>query len=95
VTVQQSKDGVIVLYRPFDLKSLTDKSGPGSAYSAAELADTDARFAFSLDKGHDYPFRGKGVGIPRLEALLKEFPETRFYTDIKSPPIPNSWARRC
>ena len=38
VTVQQSKDGVIVHYRPSDLKSLTEKSGPVSAYAAAEQA---------------------------------------------------------
>ena len=47
VKVQQSKDGVFVLYRPSDLNSLTDKSGPVSAYSAAKLADTDAGFAFT------------------------------------------------
>lgn len=85
VTVQESKDGVIVLYRPSDLKSLTDMSGPVSAYTASELAGTDAGWAFSHDKGQNHPFRGKGIGIPRLDAVLQAFPKTKFYIDIKSP----------
>lgn len=42
ITLQLSKDNQVVLYRPSDLKSLTDKTGPVSGYSAAELAQTDA-----------------------------------------------------
>src|ERR1700759_5051225 len=38
LTVQLSKDGVPVLYRPADLAALTDAKGPVSARTAAELA---------------------------------------------------------
>lgn len=83
VTLQEAKDGVIVLYRPTDLKALTDKQGPVSAYTSAELANVDAGWAFG-DTTH-HPFRGKGIGIPRLDAILRAYPQVPFYLDIKSP----------
>lgn len=83
ITLQEAKDGVIVLYRPTDLKALTDKQGPISAYTSAELANVDAGWAFG-DATH-HPFRGKGIGIPRLDAVLRMFPQVTFYLDIKSP----------
>ena len=46
VTVQLSKDGMPVLYRPSDLSALTPRKGPVSAYTAAELVNTDAGWAF-------------------------------------------------
>ena len=83
ITLQESKDGVIVLYRPSDLKELTNRQGPVSAYTAAQLAETDAGWAFA--KGDAHPFRGQGIGIPRLDDVLKTFPHVTFYLDIKSP----------
>jgi len=83
ITLQQSKDGAIVLYRPSDLSSLTDKTGAVSAYSADELAKVDAGWSFGKDGNH--PFRGQGIGIPRLDTVLQEFPKVTFYLDIKSP----------
>lgn len=83
ITLQQAKDGAIVLYRPSDLRALTDKQGLVSAYSAEELAQADAGWAFGKDGNH--PFRGKHIGIPTLEQALTAFPQTTFYLDIKSP----------
>ncbi|EOT1930348.1 glycerophosphodiester phosphodiesterase family protein, partial [Serratia marcescens] len=83
ITLQESKDGVIVLYRPSDLKTLTNRQGPVSAYTAAQLAEIDAGWAFA--KGDAHPFRGQGIGIPRLDEVLKAFPRVTFYLDIKSP----------
>nr|ELR5102556.1 glycerophosphodiester phosphodiesterase [Providencia rettgeri]ELR5250911.1 glycerophosphodiester phosphodiesterase [Providencia rettgeri] len=37
LTVQLSKDNQLVLYRPSDLDSLTEKKGPVSAYTAEQL----------------------------------------------------------
>ncbi|MDL4454797.1 glycerophosphodiester phosphodiesterase family protein [Klebsiella michiganensis] len=85
VTLQLSKDNQIVLYRPLDLKVLTNRMGAISAYNANELAETDAGWSFTKDKGKSYPFRGKGIAIPTLESVLTLFPKTAFYLDIKSP----------
>lgn len=83
ITVQLSKDGVPVLYRPSDLKNLTNQQGPISQYTAAELAKMDAGWAFG--SGDSHPFRGKNIGIPTLENVLNAFPKTTFYIDIKTP----------
>ncbi|HGM5241046.1 TPA: glycerophosphodiester phosphodiesterase family protein, partial [Serratia marcescens] len=83
ITQQESKDGVIVLYRPSDLKALTNRQGPVSAYTTAQLAETDAGWAFA--RGDTHPFRGQGIDIPRLDDVLKAFPHVTFYLDIKSP----------
>lgn len=83
VTVQLSKDNVAVLYRPSDLKSLTNQSGPVSQYTAMELSKMDAGWAFG--SGDNHPYRGKNIGIPRLETVLNAFPKTTFYIDIKTP----------
>lgn len=82
ITVQLSKDGVPVLYRPTDLKSLTNGSGTVSQYSAAQLAQLDAGWSWG---GASHPWRNKGATIPTLQRVLETWPDTPFYIDIKSP----------
>ncbi|WP_413530719.1 glycerophosphodiester phosphodiesterase family protein [Rahnella inusitata] len=83
ITVQLSKDDIPVLYRPSDLKSLTDKKGAVSQYTAKELSQMDAGWAFGTETSH--PYRDKHIGVPQLESVLKTFPTTTFYIDIKTP----------
>lgn len=92
VTVQLSKDGVPVLYRPSDLSALTNSNGPVSRFTAAELGAIDAGWKWG-DTTH--PWRGKGATIPTLEAVLQKWPQTPFYLDIKSPDAaPEEMGRR-
>ena len=72
LTVQLSKDGVPVLYRPADLSALTDAKGPVSAYTAAELARVNAGWTFR--RGDAYPYRDHPVGIPTLREALRSIP---------------------
>ncbi len=88
VTVQLSRDGVPVLYRPATLDALTDMSGPVSAYSAEQLAKADAGAKAGAKDGGAAPWRGRGIGIPTLAEVLSAFPETRFFIDVKSPDAP-------
>lgn len=82
VTLQLSKDGKIVLYRPSDLASLTSLKGPVSSHSVSDLQQADAAWHYAPP---DFPLRGKGVTIPTLDEVLKKWPTTFFYLDIKSP----------
>jgi len=52
ITLQESKDGVIVLYRPSDLKALTNQQGLVSAYTAEQLAKVDAGWSFAKGETH-------------------------------------------
>lgn len=84
VTLQLSKDNIPVLYRPSDLKELTNKSGVVSAYTAHQLAEINASVAYN--KKHDIkPSLSSHTGIPTLDEVLKKYPDTIFYLDIKSP----------
>jgi glycerophosphoryl diester phosphodiesterase len=85
ITVQLSRDGVPVLYRPATLEALTNGSGAVSAHSAAELARFDAAWKYGAT---DASWRGRGIAIPTLEEVLRSFPQTFFFVDIKSPDAP-------
>lgn len=83
ITIQLSKDNIPVLYRPSDLKSLTNGEGMISNFTAEQLKKWDAGYKYSEDK--QFPYRNKGVTIPTLESILTKFPNTQFYLDLKSP----------
>lgn len=83
ITIQLSKDNVPVLYRPSDLKSLTNGQGAISSFTAEQLKQWDAGYKYG--EKQQFPYRNKGVTIPTLEAVLTQFPTTQFYLDLKSP----------
>ncbi|MBX9473964.1 glycerophosphodiester phosphodiesterase [Yersinia enterocolitica] len=83
ITIQFSKDGVPVLYRPKDLSELTNGDGPVSSYTLEELQLLDAAYHFK--QGEHYIYRGRGVKIPSLHPILLSYPHVKFIIDIKSP----------
>jgi glycerophosphoryl diester phosphodiesterase len=90
LTVQLSKDGVPVLYRPADLSALTNATGPVSAHSAAELARVNAGWTFRQKDAQgvdEYPYRQHPVGIPTLREALRAIPAaTPVILDMKALP---------
>lgn len=72
LTVQLSKDGIPVLYRPADLSALTNAKGPVSSLTAAELARVNAGWRFR--SGAIYPYRDHPIGIPTLREALRTIP---------------------
>ena len=108
LTVQLSRDGVPVLYRPKDLSALTDASGPVASRTASELARVDAGWQFESSKAPGVkPYRSKPVGIPTLEDALRIIPRNMpVVLDMKALPAApqaaavarvldalNAWAR--
>jgi glycerophosphoryl diester phosphodiesterase len=85
LSVQLSKDGVPVLYRPADLSALTDAKGPVSAHTAPELARMNAGWTFR--RGDTYPYRAQPVGIPTLREALRAIPPSiPVVLDMKAMP---------
>ncbi|MBF7695366.1 glycerophosphodiester phosphodiesterase family protein [Acinetobacter rathckeae] len=80
VTVQMSKDGMVVLYRPSNLSSLSNGDGLVSAYDYAELEKLNV--ARDFNQKHHSHFDEK---MPTLQQVLERFPHTPFVIDIKSP----------
>ncbi len=79
-----TRDGTVVAFHDPSLDRVTDRSGAIAALSIAEVETADAGHVFTLDGGHSFPFRGRGVGIPRLEELLIRWPEVRVNIDPKT-----------
>jgi len=79
--VQLSADGVPVVIHDKTLDRTTNLTGPVHALTVDELARVDAGYAFERDGAH--PFRGQGIGVPTLEAVLRRHPATRLIIEMK------------
>lgn len=70
------------------LERTTDGNGPVKTTSLADLERLDAGQAFTAPDG-SHPFRGQGVRVPTLRALLAAHPGVPLNIEIKQddPPI--------
>jgi glycerophosphoryl diester phosphodiesterase len=81
--VHLSRDGEAVVHHDPTLDRTTSGRGPLAAQTAAELAAHDAGARFTADGGRTFPFRGRGVRIPTLDAVLEAFPTVPMIVEIK------------
>jgi glycerophosphoryl diester phosphodiesterase len=80
--VHLSRDGVVVVHHDRTLERTTDLDGPVADRTAAELAAADAGYRFERDGA--FPFRGTGIGVPRLADVLARFREVRVIIELKA-----------
>jgi glycerophosphoryl diester phosphodiesterase len=83
--VRLARDGVVVVHHDARLERTTDLRGPLASFEADELARADAGYRFGDRSG--WPFRGLGIGIPRLDWVLSRYPETRLIIDMKEDAV--------
>jgi len=81
-----SQDGVLVLMHDTSVDRTTNGSGAIRELTWNQLEKLDAGYSFSPD-GKTYPYRGKGLRIPRLEEVLQAFPDTRLGIEVKQAPL--------
>jgi glycerophosphoryl diester phosphodiesterase len=86
--VHGTRDGAIVVLHDSTLERTTDGAGAVADLTLAQLQRLDAGYQFSTD-GRHFPYRGQGVRVPTLAALLQRFPTTRLNIEVKqeSPAI--------
>lgn len=82
--VHACRDGELVVAHDDTLERCTDGEGPLAALTYAELARLDAGHRFSPDGGQSFPFRGRGVRIPRLSDVLRALPDARLNVELKA-----------
>src|SRR5512138_1136096 len=70
--VHLSRDGVVVVHHDASVDRTTNCAGSVADLTADELARLDAGYRFQNVSG-EYPFRGRGVGVPRLSDVLSRF----------------------
>lgn len=81
--VHRSADGVPVVHHDATLSRTTSGRGPLRALTATQLAELDAGARFTPDGGRTFPFRGRGVRVPTLAAVLERFPDVPLVVEIK------------
>jgi glycerophosphoryl diester phosphodiesterase len=79
--VHLSRDGEVVVIHDQTLDRTTSSHGDVAAWRAHDLLHVDAGYHFGADLG--FPYRGQGVGVPRLEDLLRRWPDMPFIVEIK------------
>jgi glycerophosphoryl diester phosphodiesterase len=82
--VHLTRDGVLVAFHDGRLDRTTDRAGAIADLDIADVETADAGHAFSPDGGRTFPFRGRGVRVPRLEELLARWPQARLNIDPKA-----------
>jgi glycerophosphoryl diester phosphodiesterase len=79
-----TRDGVLVAFHDDRLDRVTDRKGVIAQLTTEEVAAADAGYTFSPDDGRSFPFRGRGIRVPRLEGLLVRWPDVRVNIDPKA-----------
>jgi len=81
--VHLSRDGVVVVHHDMTVDRTTNGRGAVSAFTADELARLDAGYRFSGDARSGNPFKGCGIGVPRLLDVLLRFRDARIVIELK------------
>lgn len=82
--VHLTRDGVLSVFHDARLDRVTDRTGVIAELDVADVEAADAGYSFSADGGRTFPFRGRGVRVPRLEELLTRWPSARINIDPKA-----------
>jgi glycerophosphoryl diester phosphodiesterase len=86
--IHASRDGHLVVIHDDTVDRITNGTGRVGDLTLAELQALDAGYRWSPERtGSDFPYRGRGVGIPTLDEVLTAFPDHRVNIEIK-PPTP-------
>jgi len=79
--VRLSRDGIVVVHHDRTLERTTNLRGAVSSATAEELARADAGHHFV--RGDARPFRGLGLGVPTLAAVLARYRDHRLIVEMK------------
>jgi glycerophosphoryl diester phosphodiesterase len=78
--VRLSRDDVVVVHHDATLERTANGTGAIEALTADELAQVDAGYNFG---GPPYRYRGRTGGIPRLETVLRRYPNAWLIVELK------------
>lgn len=81
--VHLSRDGEVVVVHDATVDRTTGSRGRVRDHTASELARLDAAATFTPAGGHGFPFRGRGIGIPRLADVIAAVPDMPLLIEVK------------
>ncbi len=80
--VHLSSDGVVVVHHDQTLERTTSGRGALADHTAAELNALDACCNFADARG-EFPYRGKGFGVPTMREVLHRYPDAQLIVELK------------
>ncbi len=83
--LHMTADKVLVILHDTTVERTTDGQGVVAEMTWPEVEKLDAAYRFTRD-GRTYPLRGKGYGIPRLDEVLRTYPDWRLQIEVKQAP---------
>jgi glycerophosphoryl diester phosphodiesterase len=83
--VHMTRDGQIVVVHDPTVDRTTDGSGAVREMALEEIRSLDAGYRFRPNGDSAYPYRGRGRGlrVPTLEEVFREFPDAAVNIEIK------------
>jgi glycerophosphoryl diester phosphodiesterase len=85
--LQTTSDGALVILHDRKVDRTTNGTGAVDGFTLSDLKKLDAGFRWSPENSRSYPMRNKGVTIPTLTEVFKDFPDTRINIEIKSSQV--------
>lgn len=79
--VHLSRDGEVMVHHDATLERTTSGRGPLAGLTADELARLDAGYRFA--EGGLFPYRGQGLGVPRLRDVLQRYRDAPVIVEMK------------
>jgi glycerophosphoryl diester phosphodiesterase len=83
--VRMTRDGHLVVVHDLSINRTTNGEGGVHEFSLEEIGKFDAAYRFSTD-GKEFPYRGRGLRIPTVEDVFRQFGDLRMSIEIKTPP---------
>ena len=85
--VRLSRDGAVVVHHDATVDRTTNGQGEVAARTADELSRLDAGHHFARTGAdalpHAHPYRGRGIGVPTLSAVLSRHRQARVIIELK------------
>jgi glycerophosphoryl diester phosphodiesterase len=83
--VRSTKDSHVVVLHDRTVDRTTNGTGDVNKLTLGELKKLDAAYRFTPDRGATFPLRGKGLTVPTLDEVFREFPNVPVNIEIKEP----------
>jgi glycerophosphoryl diester phosphodiesterase len=81
--IHMTSDGRIVVIHDDSVNRTTDGEGFVRDMTLHAVRSLDAGYRFTPDGGATYPYQGRGVQMPELGEVFREFPDHKVNIDIK------------
>ena len=81
--VHMTLDGRVVAIHDDSVDRTTNGHGLVRRMTLAELKGLDAGYRFTADGGETFPYRGRGVRVPEIREVFREFPSLAVNIEIK------------